>query len=74
MLQLQYLQTYGKRLLKAKERKRNQKVLQVQQSGISYKELQVRIKDKEQKHTREIRQRKQQREEFCQRFKVGIIQ
>ena len=39
MLQLQYLQTYGKRLLKAKERKRNQKVLQVQQSGISYKEL-----------------------------------
>jgi len=61
-------------LLKAKERKRNQKVLQVQQSGTSYKELQVRIEDKEQKHTRKIRQRRQQREEFCQRFRVDIIQ
>lgn len=34
-------------MLKTKERKTNQKVLQIQQSRVSYKRLQVRTKDKE---------------------------
>lgn len=47
MLQLQYIWTHGKILLKTEER--DKEVLQMQQDRTPHKKLQIRIENKEQK-------------------------
>ena len=55
MFQLQCIWTYGKRMQETKEGKRDEKMLQVQQSRTLSKRLQVQTENEDQEKPRRVR-------------------